>query len=572
MSYQDFFKRLYPYIKPHLTKLVITAIAMILAAAIQIAQPELLGQIIDKIFIDNRSAKVAFFFSMLMLILFILYSLFSFAYMSANAWISNKVIMKIRKEMFFKIHHLPKAFFDKRATGKTLSKLTFDIEQIAGTTSTMWIILIRDSVTVIGLLMYLLYKNWQLSIPILILLPIISYVLKYTAKRIRKSSTNLQKSMGIMTHILNENISGNSLVKIYHAQKQEQNKFNQLINHIRQQNFKIETANAANMLLIYTLIGLGLSIVLYVSSINLNMSSGEFISFFTAMGMLISPAKNLANLNKPLQKAIAASMSVFPFLDTDEEHNSGDIKLKNIKGKIEFHNVNFSYSKNKLILKNINLTINPGETVAFVGATGSGKSTLANMICKFYLPQQGHVSIDDVDINDIETDNLRQQIAIVDQKVVLFNDTVTKNISLGEENSIDITKVKNAAKASCATEFINDLADGFNTEVGEDGVRLSGGQRQRIAIARAIYKNASILIFDEATSALDFKTETKIKKAIDNIKQNRTTIIIAHRLSTIESADKIVVLKDGKIIEQGSHKKLLKLEGEYAKLYETQFS
>ncbi len=572
MSYQDFFKRLYPYIKPHLTKLVITAIAMILAAAIQVAQPELLGQIIDKIFIDNRSAKVAFFFSMLMLILFILYSLFSFAYMSANAWISNKVIMKIRKEMFFKIHHLPKAFFDKRATGKTLSKLTFDIEQIAGTTSTMWIILIRDSVTVIGLLMYLLYKNWQLSIPILILLPIISYVLKYTAKRIRKSSTNLQKSMGIMTHILNENISGNSLVKIYHAQKQEQNKFNQLINHIRQQNFKIETANAANMLLIYTLIGLGLSIVLYVSSINLNMSSGEFISFFTAMGMLISPAKNLANLNKPLQKAIAASMSVFPFLDTDEEHNSGDIKLKNIKGKIEFHNVNFSYSKNKLILKNINLTINPGETVAFVGATGSGKSTLANMICKFYLPQQGHVSIDDVDINDIETDNLRQQIAIVNQKVVLFNDTVTKNISLGEENNIDITKVKNAAKASCATEFINDLADGFNTEVGEDGVRLSGGQRQRIAIARAIYKNASILIFDEATSALDFKTETKIKKAIDNIKQNHTTIIIAHRLSTIESADKIVVLKDGKIIEQGSHKKLLKLEGEYAKLYETQFS
>lgn len=572
MSYQDFFKRLYPYIKPHLTKLVITAIAMILAAAIQVAQPELLGQIIDKIFIDNRSAKVAFFFSMLMLVLFILYSLFSFAYMSANAWISNKVIMKIRKEMFFKIHHLPKAFFDKRATGKTLSKLTFDIEQIAGTTSTMWIILIRDSVTVIGLLMYLLYKNWQLSIPILILLPIISYVLKYTAKRIRKSSTNLQKSMGIMTHILNENISGNSLVKIYHAQKQEQNKFNQLINHIRQQNFKIETANAANMLLIYTLIGLGLSIVLYTSSINLNMSSGEFISFFTAMGMLISPAKNLANLNKPLQKAIAASMSVFPFLDTDEEHNSGDIKLKNIKGKIEFHNVNFSYGKNKLVLKNINLTINPSETIAFVGATGSGKSTLANMICKFYLPQQGHVSIDNVDINDIETDNLRQQIAIVDQKVVLFNDTVTKNISLGEENNIDIAKVKNAAKASCATEFINDLADGFNTEVGEDGVRLSGGQRQRIAIARAIYKNASILIFDEATSALDSKTETKIKKAIDNIKQNHTTIIIAHRLSTIESADKIVVLKDGKIIEQGSHKKLLKLEGEYAKLYETQFS
>ena len=301
------------------------------------------------------------------------------------------------------------------------------------------------------------------------------------------------------------------------------------------------------------------------------MSAGEFLSFFTAMGMLVKPAKSLVNINKPLQTAMAAGESVFGLIDEDEEHNNGNKQLKNAKGAIKFKDVCFGYSDNNTVLNNINLDIKSGETVALVGSTGSGKTTIIQLLAKFYSPNSGSISIDGTDIKEFEVDSLRSQIAFVDQNVRLFNDTVKGNIALGQIDTMSDTQINNATKTANAYEFIQELSNQFDTEIGEDGAKLSGGQRQRLAIARAIAKDSPILILDEATSALDSATEKQVQAAIDEMQKNRTTIVIAHRLSTVQKADRIIVLRRGEIIEQGSHQDLIDAKGEYASLYKHQF-
>ena len=455
--------------------------------------------------------------------------------------------------------------------GKTLSKLTFDVEQIAAAASTIWLDFIKSSMTVIILISYLFYKNWQLSLSLIILLPLVYLAVQLSSKRMRSASTQVQKSMGSMTHLLDENISGSSLVKIYHAQDQESTKFNNLIKNIRQQRFKVDMTGAFNTAFVNILIGLSLGSVVYFSSTSLQMSAGEFLSFFTAMGMLIKPAKSLVNINKPLQTAMAAGESVFGLIDEQEERNQGVKILSNAKGHIQFNDVSFNYQNNKTVLNKINLNIAPGETVALVGSTGSGKTTIIQLITRFYSPTQGFISIDGVDISEFDIDSLRSQIAFVDQNVRLFNDTVKGNIALGQTETMSDEKIKHAANTSNALQFIEQMQAGFDSEIGEDGGKLSGGQRQRLAIARAIAKDSPILILDEATSALDSETEKQVQAAIDDMQKDRTTIIIAHRLSTIQKADRIVVLRQGNIVELGSHQELLDQKGEYASLYNHQF-
>ena len=328
---------------------------------------------------------------------------------------------------------------------------------------------------------------------------------------------------------------------------------------------------AFNSVFVNITIGLSLAAVVYFSANTLNMSAGEFLSYFTAMGMLIKPAKSLVNINKPFQIAMAAGESVFNLIDEAQEQNTGKQTLDKARGAISFKGVGFSYNQNKTTLDNINLEIKPGETVALVGSTGSGKSTIIQLIAKFYTPSQGAIYIDGVDINEIELNSLRAQISFVDQQVRLFNDSVRGNIALGQVDTMSKDKIENAAKVANAYEFIQGLDQGMDTQIGENGTRLSGGQRQRLAIARAIAKDAPILILDEATSALDSATEKQVQAAIDQMQQDRTTIIIAHRLSTVQKADRIVVLDQGRIIEQGSHQVLLEQDGEYAKLYQHQF-
>jgi subfamily B ATP-binding cassette protein MsbA len=472
--------------------------------------------------------------------------------------------------MFAKLLKLPKTYFDKNTTGETLSKLTFDVEQISAAASTMWLEFIKSSFTVVILTTYLFYKNSLLSLTLLVLLPLVYFAVKLSTARIRKGSRKVQESMGKMTHLLDENISGNDLIKIYNAQSSEQNKFFNIINTIRQQRFKVDMASGLNTSIVNALIGLALGCVVYLSSTYLVMSAGDFLAYFTAMGMLIKPAKTLININKPLQQALIAGVSVFNLIDEKSESNLGSKKMDQAIGDIHFDNVSFSYANEKPSLKNITLNIKQGETIALVGSTGSGKTTLVNLLTRFYNPTEGNILINSENINSYDLKSFRSNFSFVDQNVRLFNDTISGNIAFGQKDKMRMDSIINAANISNSIEFIEKLDDKFNSNIGEDGVTLSGGQRQRLSIARAIAKDSAILILDEATSALDSATEKLVQSAITKMQKGRTTIIIAHRLSTIQNADRIIVLKEGAIIEQGSHKELIKASGEYAKLNQQQ--
>ena len=570
MGYKQFVKRLFPYLKSHIGKLAFTSLMMVFATVLETSIPEITGQIVDTLFSTDRSSTDAFSYSVVLFVVIAISSIFALISTSTSSWISNKVILDLRVDMFGKLLKLPKSYFDKNTTGGTLSKLTFDVEQISAAASTIWLELIKSSFTVTILTAYLLYKNFLLSLTLLVLLPLVYFAVKISTERIRKGSKKVQDSMGKMTHLLDENISGSDLIKIYNAQSSEKNKFFNIVNTIRQQRFKVDLAGGLNTSIVNALIGLSLGSVVYLSSTYLVMSAGDFLAYFTAMGMLIKPAKTLININKPLQQALIAGVSVFNLIDEKSELNSGVIKMNKSECDIHFDNVSFSYLKKKPSLKNITLHIKQGETVALVGATGSGKTTLVNLLTRFYSPTDGVILINNHDISSYDLNSFRSNFSFVDQNVRLFNDTISGNIALGQKDNMTIDSISEAANVSNSIEFINKLDDKFDSEIGEDGVTLSGGQRQRLSIARAIAKDSPILILDEATSALDSATEKLVQSAITQMQKGRTTIIIAHRLSTIQNADRIVVLKAGEIIEQGTHSELIKADGEYAKLNQQQ--
>ena len=543
---------------------------MVFATLLETAIPEITGQIVDTLFSYNRANTAAFSYSVILFSVIALSSLFALISISASSWISNKVIMDLRVNMFAKLLRLPKSYFDKNTTGETLSKLTFDVEQISAAASTIWLQFIKSSFTVIVLTSYLFYKSFLLSLSLIVLLPLVYLAVKFSTSRIRKGSVSVQKSMGKMTHLLDENISGNDLIKIYQAQETETNKFFSIINTIRQQRFKVDMAGGLNTSIVNALIGLSLACVVYFSSTYLVMSAGDFLAYFTAMGMLVKPAKTLININKPLQQAIVAGKSVFSLIDESPESNPSKNPIHSISGEICFDNVSFSYDNEKPSLTNVNLTIKKGETIALVGSTGSGKTTMVNLLTRFYNPSSGQILINGQDIVSYELESYRSNFSYVDQNVRLFNDTISGNIAFGQKESMSMDLIRNAAKVSNSIEFIEKLDKKFDSDIGEDGVTLSGGQRQRLSIARAIAKDSPILILDEATSALDSATEKLVQSAINNMQQDRTTIIIAHRLTTIQNADRIIVLKNGEIIEQGTHLELIKNAGEYSKLHQQQ--
>jgi len=570
MGHRQFAKRLFPYLKKHLGKLVFTSIMMVFATLLETAIPEITGQIVDTLFSANRSSNKALSYSVILFSVIALSSLFALISISASSWISNKVILDLRVKMFSKLIRLPKSYFDKNTSGETLSKLTFDVEQISAAASTIWLEFIKSSFTVIILTGYLFYKNFLLSLILLILLPLVYLAVKLSTSRIRKGSAKVQESMGKMTHLLDENISGNDLIKIYNAQKSEKNKFFKIINTIRQQRFKVDLAGGLNTSIVNVMIGLSLACVVYFSSTYLVMSAGDFLAYFTAMGMLVKPSKTLININKPLQQAIIAGKSVFGLIDETHEDDSSMEHMREVTGDIRFNKVSFSYNNEKSSLNQIDLTIKNGETIALVGSTGSGKTTLVNLLTRFYNPSSGMITINNEDISAFDLISYRSNFSYVDQNVRLFNDSISGNIAFGQKDKMSIETITNAAKISNSNEFIEKLDEKYDTEIGEDGVTLSGGQRQRLSIARAIAKDSPILILDEATSALDSATEKLVQSAINKMQKGRTTIIIAHRLSTVKNADRIFVLKDGEIIEQGTHEELIKTAGEYLKLTQQQ--
>jgi subfamily B ATP-binding cassette protein MsbA len=547
---------------------------MIILAGTDPAIPALMQPLLNGAFIEKDPQTIA-----LMPFLFVgLFAVRGIAAYVSNLslnWVANKVIMDLRQAMFERMIDFPVYFFDQQRSGSLLSRFTYDVTQIKEASTNAISTLVRDSISVVGLLAWMFYINWTLALICFFAAPVIAIIVTIIKRRIRKMSRKVQDTMGDLHHVLGECFDAQKVIKLYGGQEVEKQRFFNTINSNRRFAMKFVMASVATGPAIQMIVAVLLAVIIYIATRQASDGSiqvGDFVSFFAAIAMITGPLKRLAGVNEHVQKGLAACESVFKLLDTEIEPQSGNKELNNVQGKIEFRDVSYTYNEAETkALNNISLTIIPGENVALVGESGSGKTTLANLLPRFYEPQSGIVYFDDVDINELSLLSLRNNIAYVSQDVVLFNDTIRNNIAYGELKDVSDDAVWAAAEAACATEFINELPEKMSTLIGEDGTRLSGGQRQRLAIARALLKDAPLLILDEATSSLDTRSEKHIQSALDNVKKGRTCLIIAHRLSTIENADRIIVMHKGEIVEQGNHEELLKLNQHYAKLHQVQF-
>ena len=553
----------------------LSVVCMVLVALTQPAFAALMEPMLDGGFID-RDREVMLWVPIAVIVVFFVRTVAGFASDYGMSWIGRTIIQTIRAEMFQKLLLLPNAYYDNTSTGETISRFTFDVEQLATAATTAVTIVIKDSLIIISLLAWMFYISPKLSVIFLLLAPILAITVLMISKRFRAISKRIQRSMGSITHVLEEAVQAQRVVKIFGGQTYELDRFNKNNNSNRQQNLKLTVSSSLSTSILQMIVGVALAGIIFMAiqeGVNSQLSAGTFIAFMTAMMMLFAPMKRLTNVNAIVQKGIAASESVFEFLDNTPEKDQGSYSIDRVKGELEFRQLNFSYHghPDKPVLKNINLHIRPGETVAFVGRSGSGKSTLVNLIPRLYDGYEGQILLDGVDLNDYRVFNLRQQIAYVGQEIVLFNDTIEHNIAYGGTN-VSSDKVIEAARAAHAYEFIEKLPEGMQSLAGEKGVLLSGGQRQRLAIARALLKDSPVLIMDEATSALDTESERAIQNALEVLTKNRTTLVIAHRLSTIENADKIVVMDRGEIVEVGTHQQLIANNGAYSALHNIQFS
>tara|TARA_B100001778_G_scaffold168251_1_gene138349 strand:+ start:1319 stop:3091 length:1773 start_codon:yes stop_codon:yes gene_type:complete len=556
----------------------ISIIAMAMFAVTDTAFAALIKPLLDGSFVAKDPETIRMF-PFILIGLFLLRSISGFISTYGIAWVGRNVIKKIREEMFSKLVHMPTKTYDFASSGELLSKLTYDTEQVAEAATKAITVLVRDGLTVLGLLGLMLYQSFILSIGLFIIGPVIAIFVKTMSVRFRDTSKHIQKSMGFITNVVEELIAGHRVVKIFGGEKTEKKSFEYVNENNRDRHLKLALIQGISIPLVQFVVALFLAGVIYFVTSDQYLeviSVGTFMSFITAMILIFAPLKRLAEINVVLQRGIAASESIFNLLDSSSEKEvipSTDVREFNKDFKsIYFNKISFSYyDNNNMVLKNINFSIGKGDTCAVVGKSGSGKSTLINLLPRFYDIKEGGILIDDVNINKYDLNELRSMIAYVGQDLTLFNDSIRNNIAYGALEDKSFSDIKSAAKSANADEFIKNFSNNYDTLVGDNGVLLSGGQRQRIAIARAILKDAPILLLDEATSSLDSESEKLIQNAISELQKNRTTIVIAHRLSTIENADQIIVLDDGSIVEIGRHQDLINREGLYAKLHKIQF-
>ncbi len=563
--------RLLRYLKPYWWALLLTVVGFAINAATEIWIAKLLQYITDAINQNDQSKQDLF--PLLIIGLFFVRGVGSFLGNYYSALVSRNLVYELRVEVFNKLLRLPSAFYLANPAGTISSKLIFDVEQVTAASTDSMKTVLRDGLTVIGLIGFLFYSNWRLTLILFVVLPPILWLIRIASKRYLKLSKGIQETMGDVSHITNEVIGGYQVVKNYGGQAYEAERFDKTSKKNLRQGMKVVVTNSINTPAVQLLMAMAMSVVVWLAlrpSVIDNISAGEFISYIAAAGLLSKPVRSLTDVNQKLQKGIAAGESIFALLDEPEEKDTGTVSPA-LSGEISLDNISLVYPDSTVALRDFTLDVRAGETVALVGRSGAGKSSLVNLLTRTLPTSSGQITLDGRPIEDIKLESLRAQIAMVNQQVVLFNTTVFNNIAYGSLSNKSQAEVEKAAKDAFAHDFIMKLPNGYQSEIGAEGLQLSGGQRQRLSIARALLKDAPILILDEATSALDNESEYYIQQALDNVMKDRTTLVIAHRLTTIESADRIAVLDGGQLVELGTHDELMQKQGHYAQMYARDF-
>ncbi|HVL57133.1 MAG TPA: lipid A export permease/ATP-binding protein MsbA [Burkholderiaceae bacterium] len=563
--------RLLRYVRPYWPMFALGVLGMILTAATEPAFPMLMKVLLDDGFGAGGAGWLLWGIPLAIVALFVLRGMFTFTMHYAMSWVSQRVLNDLRRDMFGRLIELPASFLAREPAGKLIARLVSDVNNVTVTLGGVIVTVVRDSFVILGLLVWLLYLNWQLTMIALALLPVIALLTHAFSRRMRRLSHEQMRYTGELTSVVEEAIHCSPVVKVYSGQAYEQSRFQQANDKLRNFARRMTVASATIVPLTQVSAAIAVAIVVAIAlyqSQQQQTTVGGFVSFITGMLMLLTPLRHLADVNTQFQRALAAADVVFRFVDEPVEEDHGTRTIGRARGEIRFENVSFRYpGAERPALAGIDLVVRPGETVALVGSSGGGKTTLANLIPRFYSPTDGRILLDAIPIEQLRLASLRAQIAWVSQNVMLFNDTIAANIAYGERRGVPLAQVRSAARAAHLAEFIESLPQGYDTLIGDNGVRLSGGQRQRLSIARAILKDAPILILDEATSALDNESERFVQAALEELMHGRTTLVIAHRLSTVIRADRIVVLAHGRIVEQGLHAQLLERNGIYARLY-----
>ena len=566
--------RLLRYFLPYRGIAVFTVILMAAAGGVDALMIKLLKELIDRFESLANGSMALWVMPAVLLAVGLTRMLTSYGYEYASSWLSSRITHDVRAEMYERLLRLPVSTYDRASVGELLSRVTYDVNQIMEAGLQVITVVVKDGVLAISLLAILLYTDWQLAMFCALLLPGVAFSMKVVGRRQRRLSLQTQDSMGMLARILDESLGGHRVVKIFNGQGYEARRFSRTNQQVRRLTVKRAATTALNSGINLFMVAITIALIVYFAGVRTQagaLTAGDFVSFMGAMLLLQQPVKSLTKINDSLHRGLAAAQTVFALIDQPIEPDHGQHPIERARGDIDIRALRFAYGTDLApALQDIDLHIRAGETVAFVGQSGSGKTTLVNLIARFYSGHDGDILLDGTPIADYRLHDYRQQLAMVGQDVVLFNDTVTANIAYADSNP-DPARVRAAAEAAFAADFIAQLPKGYDEVLGEEGARLSGGQRQRLAIARALYRDAPVLILDEATSALDTESERMVQAALDNLMRDRSTLVIAHRLSTIEKADRIVVMHQGRIVESGTHDALMARKGAYAAMHAVQF-